>query len=529
MPVHIATTVRDVLLGDLGHVVALLLLPGAAQLVERGLGDGLGVAQRGGALVVLVVDRRVLLLGDAVELLLGRLQVGRQGRRAQADAAGRLVDEVDGLVGQVAVGDVADRQVRGGVDGGVRDPDLVMLLVALADALQDVDRLLQGRLFDHDLLEAPLEGRVALDVLPEFVQGGGADALELAAGEGRLEDVGRVDGALRGTRPDQRVELIDEEDGVVGAAQLLDDLLEPLLELAAVLGPGDQRADVEGQHALVEEGLRNVTGDDALGQTFGDGGLADARLADEGGVVLRPAREDLDDPLDLLLAADDGVDLAGPDGIGQVDAELVDGRRLAGPLGLGGRSGAARLGQDADDLVADLVEIDAQRLEDAGGDALAFAHEAQEQVLGADVVVAQPPGLVDGQLDDPLGARRQADLADDRTIAAADDELDGGADLGQLDVHVLEHPRGDALALAHEPEQEVLRPDVVVVEPLRLVLSERQDLARAIGELVETVHSRSNACSTSNGEIRRLAGYPSTGVLRDRRPGVPVRRAPEYP
>ena len=34
----------------------------------------------------------------------------------------------------------------------------------------------------------------------------------------------------------------------------------------------------------------------------------------------------------------------------------------------------------------------------------------------------------------------------------------------------------------------MLRADVVVIEPLRLVLSERQDLARAIGELVEPIH-----------------------------------------
>jgi hypothetical protein len=70
----------------------------------------------------------------------------------------------------------------------------------------------------------------------------------------------------------------------------------------------------------------------------------------------------------------------------------------------------------------------------------------------------------------------QPDLADDRPIAAADDELDGGPDLGQLDVHVLENARCDTLSLAHEPEQQVLRSDVVVVEPLRLVLSQTSGL-----------------------------------------------------
>ena len=113
---------------------------------------------------------------------------------------------------------------------------------------------------------------------------------------------------------------------------LLDDLLEALLELAAVLRAGDERADVERQDALVEQRLGHVAGHDALRETLDDGRLADARLADEGGVVLGPARQDLDDPLDLLLAADDRIELAGARRLREVDAQLVDRRRLAGAL-----------------------------------------------------------------------------------------------------------------------------------------------------------------------------------------------------
>ncbi len=138
--------------------------------------------------------------------------------------------------------------------------------------------------------------------------------------------------------------------------------------------------------------------------------------------------------------------------------------------------------------MADLVEIHAERLQDAGGDALTLPDEAEQQVLGADVVVAEAAGLVDRQLDDALCPRSQPDLTDDRPVAAADDELDGGADLRQFDVHVLEDAGGDTLTLTDQPEQQVLGPDVVVVEALRLVLRERQDLACAVGELVEPVH-----------------------------------------
>ena len=324
----------DLLLADGRLVAGDRGLPLGAQRVDLLLDGRLRLAQRRGFLVLLVVDRRVLLLGDALQLLLRLAQGGRGGGVAEADARRGLVDEVDGLVRQVPIGDVADRQVGGGLHGLVGDGHLVVLLVALADAQQDLDRLLHGRLFDHDRLEAALEGGVALDVLAVLVEGRRADALQLAAGQRRLEDVGRVDGALGRAGPDERVQLIDEQDGIVRVAQLLDDLLEPLLELAAVLRAGHQRADVEGQDALVEQDVRDVPGDDAMGQALGDGRLADARLADEGRVVLGLAAEDLDDPLDLLLAPDDRVELAGPGGVGQVDAQLVDGRGLAGPLGL---------------------------------------------------------------------------------------------------------------------------------------------------------------------------------------------------
>ena len=77
------------------------------------------------------------------------------------------------------------------------------------------------------------------------------------------------------------------------------------------LAPGDERAEVERDDALVLEALGHVAAHDALGEPFDDGRLADARLADEDRVVLGPARQDLDDAADLLVAADDRIELAG--------------------------------------------------------------------------------------------------------------------------------------------------------------------------------------------------------------------------
>ena len=58
------------------------------------------------------------------------------------------------------------------------------------------------------------------------------------------------------------------------------------------------------------QALGHVALDDAVGQALDDGRLADAGLADEDRVVLGAARQHLDDPADLLVAADDRVELA---------------------------------------------------------------------------------------------------------------------------------------------------------------------------------------------------------------------------
>src|SRR5205085_1078005 len=121
--------------------------------------------------------------------------------------------------------------------------------------------------------EAALEGGVLLEVLAVLVERGGADGLQLAPGEHGLEDRGRVDRTFGGTRADERVQLVDEQDDVAARADLLEDLLEALLEVTAVTGAGDEGAQVEGVELLAVQCLGHVVGNDALGEALDDGGL----------------------------------------------------------------------------------------------------------------------------------------------------------------------------------------------------------------------------------------------------------------
>ena len=108
-------------------------------------------------------------------------------------------------------------------------------------------------------------------------------------------------------------------------------------------------------------------------------------------------------------------------------------------------------------------------------------------MLRTDVRVVEPARLIDGQLNDALGAGGQPDLTGGSTVAAPDDELHSGAHLVQLHTKVRKHLGGYAIALADEPEQQVLGTDVVVVESLGFFLRQRQHAPSSFREFVEAV------------------------------------------
>ena len=193
------------------------------------------------------------LAGGELELhqaALHLVDLGGDAFEFHGEPAGGFVHQVDRLVGQEAVADVAVRELGGGNEGGVLDLHaLVMGFVARLEAAEDGDRVFDVRLADEDGLEAALEGGVFFDVLAIFVERGGADAAELAAGEGRLEEVGRIGAAFGCAGADHGVQLVDEQDHVAGVLDFFQEGLEAFFELAAELRAGDQRAHVERDHA----------------------------------------------------------------------------------------------------------------------------------------------------------------------------------------------------------------------------------------------------------------------------------------
>ncbi len=325
-----------------------------------------------------------------------------------AQPRGRFVHQVDRLVRQEAIGDVAVGQGRRRDDRRVGDPHPVMQLIFLFDAAQNRDRVLDRRLADEDRLEAPRQRRILLDVLAVFVECGGADAVQFAARQGRLQHVGRVHRAFRLPGPDERVQLVDEEDDVARRrGDLRQHGLQTLLEFAAVFRAGDQRAEVERQQALVFQALRHIAVDDAQRQPFDDRGLADAGLADQHRVVLGAARQHLDRATNFLVATDDGVELALARHSGQVARILLQG--FVAVLGRGAVGGAP---------LAHLLDrgVEALRGYAGGGERLTrrggFVHRQGEQhTLDRDKAVACLLGDLLGLVKDAGQLRAHVNLA----------------------------------------------------------------------------------------------------------------------
>jgi hypothetical protein len=253
--------------------------------------------------------------------------VDLQRHRVDLDAQhrGRLVDQVDGFVGQEAVGYVAVRQSSCRDDSAVGDANAVVDLVTLLQAAQDTDRVLDAGLGGEDRLESTLEGRVGFDMLAILVQRRCANDTQLAASEEWLEHVAGIDRALGGARTDYGVQFVDEDDVLaLGLGDLLQQGLEPFLELAPVLRSGHHGGNVDLDDLLVAQRLRHITIHHALRQTLDDRRLADTRLADQYRVVLCAPRQHLNDATDLLVTPDYRVQLAPARHIREIRRVLLD-------------------------------------------------------------------------------------------------------------------------------------------------------------------------------------------------------------
>ena len=146
-------------------------------------------------------------------------------------------------------------------------------------------------------------------------------------------------------------------------------------------------------------------------------------------------------------------------------------------IGFGARS------EEIEYFFADIFELEPEVHENLGGDAVVLAEEPEEDVLGADIVVIEVAGFFDRVLDDLFGAWSLRELAHgDHFWASADEFFDFESDLAEVNIEVFEDIGADARSFFDESEQDVLGPDVFMVEALGFLVGQGHYFAGSICE-----------------------------------------------
>ena len=350
----------------------------------------------------------------------------------QAHARGGLVHEVDGFVGQEAIGDIAIAEASRCVERLVADLYPMMCFVAVAQTLEDLDGLLHCRLANHDRLEAALERRVLFDVLTKFVERGGADALEFASRQCRLDDVAGVDCAFSCTRSDERVQFVDEKM-ISPEAPRISSMTRFMRSSNSprYLVPATRPARSSVMTRLSRKGsgtsplITRCAKPSAMAVLPTPGSPISAGL-----FLVRRERIWITRSISVLRPITGSSLLS--------RASWVRSRPYASSVGvlllpLLVLCDLCFRSEQRGSLHANLGWVDAQICEDAGSDAFAFANETQQQVLGADVVMVELARFFESEFDDALGSRGKHHLLLDSLPASTDNRLNFRANLRQVD------------------------------------------------------------------------------------------------
>src|SRR5690606_2611953 len=248
----------------------------------------------------------------------------------------------------------------------------------------------------------------------------------------------------------------------------------------------DQRAHVEREQGFVLERFGHVAIDDPEREALGDGRLADARLADQHGIVLGAAAQDLDGAADFLVAPDDGIELALARVLGQVAGIFLE--RVIGVF-RARRIGGAALADRLDGGVQP-VGRDARRGEDLARIGVFLDGQRQQHALDRDETVAGLAGRRLGGLEHAGKFARKIDLA----IVARNGRdflepvLDPGAHGLDIAAGALDQPGGHAFGIVDEDLEDMERAELLVPARKGQLLRALDEPARPLGVFLD-VHA----------------------------------------
>ena len=273
-------------------------------------------------LIVLLADSGVLLLDHTCDFTAQADQAIRPTRALHAHMGGCLIHQINRLVRQEAIRQVPLRESHGRRNRRILDARMMELLVAAAQAEENLLRIRSIRLIDRHRLKPPCERTIFCKVLLVLAERRRPDNLHLTARKSGLQDVCRIECALGTARTDKRVNFIDEEDDVLRLDDIIHHILQALLKLTAVLRARDECRHRQRHNVLVLKEKGHLSGGNASCQSLGDGRLANPRLTKQEWIVLRPPCQNLNHAINLRRTANHGVKTSCPGRCGQIRAKL---------------------------------------------------------------------------------------------------------------------------------------------------------------------------------------------------------------
>src|SRR5437773_2695994 len=227
---------------DVHHVVRgyhdLFLFPLLTPFVENGIEFLLRllllVAKRCSFFEILRLNRSFLFQTDLFYFFLDVLHIRRTGHGIDPGTRAGLIHHIDSLVGKKPSRNITIRKSDGSLQRLVGEFCLVVRLVLGSKTFQDLDRFINRRRIHFYRLETTFQGCVFLDVLAVLVHRSRADTLQLATTQRGFDNVRRVHSPFGRTCPDNCVQLVDEKNHVLGAADFVHHRFDTLFELTAV-------------------------------------------------------------------------------------------------------------------------------------------------------------------------------------------------------------------------------------------------------------------------------------------------------
>ena len=254
-------------------------------------------------------------------------------RRAQIGAGTAFVQQVDCLIRQETVCDIAFRQNSAETNHFRRNVYPMIGLVVLCNAVQHLNGLVNGRLVDSNRLETAFQRRILFDILAVFFKCCCTDHLDLATGKRRFQNVRRIHRAFGISCADQIVNLVNKQDDVSLLLYLCDQTLDTAFELPTELCSGNQRGQIQQVYLLVFQVHRNISGMNPQSDSLGDGGFADTRFTDQTRIVFGAAGQNLNHTCDFLVPSDHCIQFSVGSTLAQIGAVVPQEFQLLFPLG----------------------------------------------------------------------------------------------------------------------------------------------------------------------------------------------------